>query len=264
MAEPGAPRPARYPGPAVRAAVMIMGVHGVLRLKPWIDPGTLEEDVFSLVVKRSTAYDWSSFGHGPTATRWGHNDAGGDWHQDGRVRELAWLQADVSGVQGHRLPVLPMATVLSDTLTRVGDVTLTGLHTLLPLDEAPDARHDLASIEPWYALADPAAATPLTVSARTTSPIHPHILAIAAEDRASGRMTAEPSPPAPTGGLARPLAGGVHLAGLTHEHHFRCHAAEWSLDTATWTTEVFAEALRATGTTGPALLTVSPAHGTGG
>lgn len=40
-------------------APMIMGVHGVLALHPWVDAET--QDVFALAVRRAVAYGWSSF-----------------------------------------------------------------------------------------------------------------------------------------------------------------------------------------------------------
>ncbi|MFC6083064.1 hypothetical protein [Sphaerisporangium aureirubrum] len=258
-----APSPGRHPG-STPAAVMIMGVHGVLRLKPWIlqahDRGDLEEDVFSLVVKRSVAYGWSSFNpsRGPSAIRWGHNDAGGDWRQDGRVRELAWLQADISvaaGPLGHRPPITPMATVLADTLALVGDTRLTALHTLIPLSTAPDARADLSQAAAWFALTDPTSHTDLTVTIRTTTPTDPSAIITAARDRTFAQMTVTPTslPPAPS----PPPTGGIHLNGLNHTHTFHCRPHEWSLNVASWTTEIFTDALRTTGLTTPALITVS-------
>ncbi|NED90486.1 hypothetical protein G3I76_61710, partial [Streptomyces sp. SID11233] len=105
-------------------ATFIVGVHGVLDKHPWIEQVNaefdLDEDVFSLAVQRASAYGWSSTAlPGEQAENlWDHNDADGDWTQDGAVRQLAWLQSslprpvDVPGRarRAPRLPVLPIVT----------------------------------------------------------------------------------------------------------------------------------------------------------
>ncbi|RYJ30814.1 hypothetical protein CU044_0864 [Streptomyces sp. L-9-10] len=255
---------------------MILGVHGVLDLEPWIrrahDDDSLEEDMYSLVVKRTVAYGLSSFhAGGPEGERWGHNDAGGDWTQDGEIRQLAWLQVAVSEeLPGQRLPVQPAATVLRDVLTRLGRFRLTGLHTLAPLHLAPDGRADLADAAAWFALTDPAldpgAAVDLTVSvwAAETANLLARAadLLTAARQRTYDAMTIRPAPAATATttaqeGLALPLAGEVQTEGMRPGPAFRCRVRAWSLDVAAWTTEIFVDALRSTGTTAPALITVS-------
>ncbi|NUK25845.1 hypothetical protein HRW23_26480 [Streptomyces lunaelactis] len=251
-------------------APMIMGVHGVLTLNPWVSPE--HEDVFGLVVRRTVSYGWSSFhASGPDGVRWGHNEADGDWEQDQRVRQLAWLQVDVADApRGQRLPVLPAATVLGDSLNRIGRFRFTGLHTVAPLYEAPDSRADLAYAAEWFALADPAASAEFTLSVASTKaadlPGHaPDILAAALE-RAHGQLGIEAAPlssrqglpasPAEAG-LGLPLAGELETTHLQCGQAFRCVTREWSLDMAAWVTEIFIDALRGTGTTHPALITVS-------
>ncbi|WP_251021495.1 hypothetical protein [Streptomyces sp. ISL-98] len=253
---------------------MILGVHGVLGLKPWIrrayEDEELEEDTFSLVVKRTMAYGWSSFhAGGPETGRWGHNDAGGDWSQDGRVRQLAWLQVDVPGdPRGQRLPVLPAATVLGDVLHRVGRFQLTGLHTLAPMDLAVDSRADLANAADWFSLAEQAEqggeSGEFTLSVLGTEkadlPGRAAGILASALDRTYGCMTIEASPAddgTARAGLSLPLAGELQTEGLRHGPAFRCGVREWSLDVAAWATEVFIDAVRESGPTGPVLLTVS-------
>src|SRR5699024_160457 len=89
-----------------------VGVHGVLALYPWLRPPAVElddlsQDGFSLVVTRSTALGLSAFPHGVNPVRWHHSDAGGDWTQDGQVREVAWLQADAADLPEQRVPLQP-------------------------------------------------------------------------------------------------------------------------------------------------------------
>ncbi|MER5617420.1 hypothetical protein [Streptomyces sp. NPDC002215] len=113
----------------------------VFHRHPWIDRllagNDLEdEDVFSLAVARAEAYGWSSthLGRGPLdGCRWGHNDPGEYWTEDNRVRQLAWLQVAVEEkLRVQHLPLLPVATVLSDVLHHVGTYTLTGLPPRAP------------------------------------------------------------------------------------------------------------------------------------
>ncbi|MFH7595430.1 hypothetical protein WDV06_10040 [Streptomyces racemochromogenes] len=250
-------------------APMAMGVHGLLDPHPWVNPEL--DDVFALTVRRTVAYGWSSFhAAGPQGGRWDHNDAGGTLRQDGReprVRQLAWMRVDVCDApRGQRLPVLPMAAVLGDALHRTGRLSFTGLHTVAPLYAAPDSRADLAVAAEWFALADPAASFAFTVevSAAESAGLPrrmPEILD-AAREGAHGQVAVEPlgelsgsGPLAP--GLGESPAGEPAPAGLRSGWSFRCAAREWSLDSAAWVTEIFADALRATGTTQPALITVS-------
>ncbi|MER8067474.1 hypothetical protein ABTZ59_04070 [Streptomyces sp. NPDC094034] len=257
------------------APTMIMGVHGVLDLEPWIrrahEDDSLEEDMYSLVVKRTVAYGLSSFhAGGPEGERWGHNDAGGDWTQDGKVHQLAWLQVAVSeDLPGQRIPVQPAATVLRDVLTRLGRFRLTGLHTLAPLHLAPDGRADLVDAAAWFALADPGPAAPvdLTVSVwapESAGPLGERAsdLLAAAQERTYEAMTIRPAPTEATtttarDGLDLPLAGEVQTEGMRPGPAFHCRVREWSLDVAAWTTEIFVDALRSTGARAPALITVS-------
>lgn len=259
-------------------ATLIVGLHGVLDRHPWIDrvsaESDLEEDVFSLAVKRASAYAWSSTAltDRPADNLWDHNDADGDWTQDGRVRQLAWLQSSLprpSNTPGkrqraRRLPVLPVITVLSDALRRVGTVRLTGTHALVPLHRAGDARVELAEVADWFALADPSGAASLTVtlSALPSANLGARAAEIrdAALERTYGHLAVEPLKPVTvkTPGLAQPLAGVVQAEGLRRALAYRCEAREWSTDVAAWATEVFADSVRAvTGLSGLIIVTVS-------
>ncbi|CAL2067576.1 MULTISPECIES: hypothetical protein [Streptomyces] len=259
-------------------ATLIVGLHGVLDRYSWIDQVSaefdLEEDVFSLAVKRASAYAWSSTAltDEPADNLWDHNDADGDWTQDGRVRQLAWLQSSLPRPvntpgekhRARRLPILPVITVLADALHRIGTIRLTGTHALVPLHRAGDARIELAEVADWFALADPsgAARPTVTVSAPPSADLAARAAEIreAALERTDRHMKVKPLKPAETTtpGLARPLAGVVQAEGLRQALAFRCDVREWSTDVAAWTTEVFADSIRAvTGLSGPILITVS-------
>ncbi|MEU6443200.1 hypothetical protein [Streptomyces sp. NPDC047046] len=260
-------------------ATFIVGLHGVLDKHPWIEQVNaefdLEEDVFSLAVQRASAFAWSSTAltDEQTENLWDHNDADGDWTPDGTVRQLAWLQTSLprpAQTPGRarrepRLPILPVLTVLSDALRRVGTVRLTGTHTLAPLHRAGDARVALAENADWYTLANPADATTLTVTVSALPSAHlaerAGEIREAALARTYGNMQVTALTPATAAappGLARPLAGMVQAERLRTALAFRCDVREWSTDVAAWTTEVFADSIRTvTGLSGLVLIAVS-------
>jgi hypothetical protein len=249
---------------------MVLGVHGALELAPWLRhayaDGSLEEDVFSLVVKRATAYGLSSFdGQSPPGVQWDHHDAGGDWSPDATVREQGWMQIGLPGMGGaQRLPVAALVRVLTDALRRVGRLRFTGLHAVVPMHLATDIRADLAAGAGWFALADPGASVMLTVSVsadeRLSLPTRASQLADAASLRAHGCLTVEPSPACRNPpGLAPVLTGRAFAPAEWHqEQTFHCQAHEWSADMAAWVLEIFIDALRETApTAAPAVFTVS-------
>lgn len=252
------------------SATLIVAIHGVLRLDPWVSGAflddTLDEDAYSLVVKRTVAYGLGSFTRlSPPSAQWAHNDAGGDWTQDGSVRQLAWLQVTLASSNDQRLPIQPAARVLDDVLSRVGQYEFAGVHTVVPMDVASDAREALAYASGWFAIADPAAPRAFTVTLHADPGLQltqsePHILA-SARDAAHDVMSIErcgPAPQLPLGGR-EPLAGELLTTGMVDSATYRCIAREWTLDIATWVTEVFIEALRAIGVDAPCLITVSTA-----
>ncbi|MGW0837402.1 hypothetical protein [Streptomyces prunicolor] len=140
---------------------MTAEVYGVLREHAWIGQvgadHDLDADLFGLAVKRAAAYGWSStrFSAGAElgGQRWGHADAGGDWSQDGRVRQLAWLTVyPAIDLREQYLPVLPLTRVMVDSLYRVGELDFAGLTVRVPVRLAPDTRFDLVGTptgSPW-------------------------------------------------------------------------------------------------------------------
>jgi len=133
---------------------MTAEVYGVLREHAWIGHAAdhdLDADLFALAVKRAAAYGWSStrFSAGAElgGQRWGHADAGGDWSQDGRVRQLAWLTVyPATDLREQHLPVLPLTRVMVESLGRVGELDFTGLTVRVPMRLAPDTRFDLREL----------------------------------------------------------------------------------------------------------------------
>ncbi|MEV0126129.1 hypothetical protein AB0I16_32065 [Streptomyces sp. NPDC050703] len=282
---------------------VVVGLHGTLQLSPWFDrvvtreddtegpagdsvlnsgdgEGSVEEDLLFLAVDRAGSYGWRTVsgllhedgevtaGHEPTA--WAHEEVGGDWTQDGEVRQLAWLGAGVrTDPPRPGIPVRPIALVLSETLARVGTVTFTGLHALLPLHatERDTAFHQI-ELAPWFGLADPDARyeVVVTVSCRPgeggVGERDAAAVCAAVRERAAGVV--DVSAPTAEGGLAGldlDLGRTVHTEGMREVIRFGCVTREWSPDVAVWLVESTAEALRETGRTAPVVVTASVAPG---
>ncbi|WP_405949581.1 hypothetical protein OG588_27170 [Streptomyces prunicolor] len=218
---------------------MTAEVYGVLREHAWIGQVSadhdLDADLFGLAVKRAAAYGWSStrFSAGAElgGQRWGHADAGGDWSQDGRVRQLAWLTVyPATNLREQHLPVLPLTRIMVDSLGRVGELDFMGLTVRVPVRLAPDTRFDLVGDADWFALAAPDARTEASVS------VLPLFDTVAAErvrelvvQRGHGQLRAE------------------HRAGARDRTAFVCALPEWTPNAAAWLAEVFIDALRAVG-----------------
>ncbi|MCL8014511.1 hypothetical protein [Streptomyces sp. AS02] len=211
-------------------ASLVMRVHGRLTLHPWIAAahreGRLEEDLFSLAVARTTAYGWADFGHGLGGARWGHNDAGGDWTQDGRAREIAWIQVDCAEAPaGQRVPLTPLGRVVAESLSRVGTFDVDAVEVSVPVYEAVDAGRDLAYAATWAGLADPAGRAECAVSVDAI---------------------ADPAQAAAVVAACRERAG--EAARFDHDGtRLLCGLREWSLDTAIWVLEIVTDALRVSG-----------------
>ncbi|HEV7192887.1 MAG TPA: hypothetical protein VGN35_06715 [Jatrophihabitantaceae bacterium] len=228
--------------------------------------GGLGEDTFSLVVKRSIAYELTAFGGDERSDiRWLHNDAGGDWTQDGQVRELAWFQIAVSENTAYRLPIQPAATILREILDRVGQWRFTGMHAVIPLYLARDARFDLAAMWPWFTFADPGSAITMTVqvscvSAEQLRDRGGELLA-AVKDRSHGQLAVQLAEPRYPDGQPSRQTGETFTRGMRPAVHFDCVAPEWSIDAVTWSLEIFVDALRCTTTDPAVLITVNRTDG---
>ncbi|MCI3928158.1 hypothetical protein [Streptomyces sp. AN091965] len=264
---------------------VVVGLHGTLQRHPWFDrvvtrdadaEGSVEEELLFLAVERAGSYGWRTVSsllhedgevtaeHEPTA--WAHEDVGGDWTQDGAVRQLAWLGAGVD-IDPPRpgLPVRPIVLVLADTLARVGTVTFTGLHALLPLQatERDTAFHQI-ELAPWFDLADPDARHEVlvTVSCRPGDggAAEPDTAALREAVREKSRGAVDIAPSVAEGGLpglALDLDRSTHTHGMHEALRFGCATREWSPDVAVWLVEMVTEALREAGRVAPAVVTVS-------
>ncbi|QNP75959.1 hypothetical protein IAG44_26865 [Streptomyces roseirectus] len=229
---------------------MTVEIHGVFRRHPWIDQVSadhdLDEDLFSLVVKRAAAYGWSSAFIGGLSdlagARWGHADAGNDWSQDGRNRRLAWLTVHpTAGMARQHLPVLPMTRVMTDSLYRMGNVTFTALSAHVPLRLAPDTALDLRTDADWYALTSPAARTGITVTISADSEFPPAQVLTHTAQRSIGQLRIDQR----------------ELPTRTTETTFTASAPEWTPDAAAWVTDLVVNSPREAGVRGRAVITAS-------
>jgi hypothetical protein len=244
---------------------MTVEIHGVLRQHEWIGQVSvdydLDEDLFSLAVKRAAAYGWSSTHLGAGAElggrRWDHADAGGDWSQDGRVRQLAWLTVyPATGLQAQHLPVLPMTQVLLDALRRVGQLHLTGLRVRTPVQFAPDTGFDLRAEADWFSLAAPDATTDVTVTISTESSVSPTQVCDLAVQRGYGHLHLKQAPPCLDSDVAPSAVLSVEVPVQEPGMTLTGSIPEWTSDAAAWVAEVIIDSLRASGARAPAEITV--------
>ncbi|WEV25719.1 hypothetical protein OYE22_11285 [Streptomyces sp. 71268] len=250
------------------AEPMVVGVHGTLELRPEIrrawESGELDEDLYSLTVQRAEAYGLTSTVLGaarPRGARWAHNEAGGDWTQDGTVREIGYLQVDVADAAPDRpLPTRPAFTVLTDALRHVGTFAVAGVHVLAPPRPGAAGSEDLTwpTDEPGGTTTETGAEVTVTLAARNGSladraqPIRQ-----AVTELSSGRLDLTPAPPeSPAHAFAHPPTGTIHLPEATTGPGFRCRTPTWSLDAAVHIAELLLTALGPYGT-GPALVSVA-------
>jgi len=259
----------------------LVALHGVLDRYPWASHVTCDahgSEIYDLAMRRAEAYGWYSTG-GWTYKyqgwgearivqdpgRWADCLAGGDWTQDGKVRELAWMSAEIpDDVREPRLPLLHVTRILSDAVNRIGRVRFTGLHAVLPLHElVGDASDDLRAMRRWFALTDPSTSVPVSVTVAAGPAMRGKETAVcgAISERLGDIAEAEVA------------AGRLDMSGMADvdgEHgynkgrergvlRFACRVPEWSVDAAVWLVEVVGDALRAAECAEQVVVTASPA-----
>lgn len=262
LLRPGSPRTAkRIPMRGALAQVrgenrptgthtLIVGVQGVLTMHPWISDrerrNQLDEDVFSLAVKRSRALGLADDG-GSLNGVWHHNDAGDDWTQDGTSRELAWLQVAVADIE-EPLPLPAGFAVLGDVLDRVGSWRLDGVHSVVPVAGAADARSSLATVWPWFTLADPASTCGVRLRVAVVNPAalssRADEIVDAANERGHGAVTFRAAEHRSEIEVDA-LTGRTFTRGMRTGLWLECRAPEWSTEVAAWLCTIVVDALRA-------------------
>lgn len=262
---------------------VIVGLHGILQRHAWFDrvveqdpESSVEEDLLGLAIDRAGSYGWQTVStwltedgkvtahHEPTA--WAQEEVGGDWTDDGRVHQLGWLQAGVLAAPLRPgLPVRPIALVLSEALTRVGEVTFTGLHALLPLQAAErNTAFHQTELAPWFGLADPDARheVVVTVSGRPAEcgMSEDDLVAVCDAVRDMAQEAVHVSVSVAEGGLPGlelDLDRVLHTQRMREVARFGCRTREWSPDIAVWLVEMVADGLRGVGLSAQLVITVS-------
>lgn len=149
-------------------STVFVGVYGSIRLHPWIKPELLSEDVYSMFMARSTSMMWSSAGLNPppAGLLWGMNDAGQEWSSHDPSSRIAWVQVGLSNESpnARRLPVQPIVACVKDSLSRFGEVALTGIQLLLPVQLAGSAHSPLVSGLNWFNDCDPDARVSIRIT----------------------------------------------------------------------------------------------------
>ncbi|MHA6801431.1 hypothetical protein [Bounagaea algeriensis] len=251
-----------------------LGVHGVLRWHQWVVdshrrggfPEPDDEAVFAVTNSRAEALDLVIHGTNwnPMA-RWGSEEAGGDWTQDGRVRELAWMQARPLNLAYQGWPVWPGLACLHDGLQRVGTVELAGVHAVLPLQMETHHRGNFPDIYEWFELSEEAAPRrefAVSLYAEGERACDPQQLRQAVHRRAGVLLDVQlAEQPAAEFGDPEQLEGRWMFDGELHGVHLRCRGPEWSLDMAAFTVDVLAYAAEQIGIEQLVMLTVFRADG---
>lgn len=243
---------------------MFLGLHGVVDVDAAViehwhqdDVAQVDDGINGLLISRADAYGWPSVHSSdgvPPGRRWWHLEAGGDWRNPGRRTEMIWVQVDVAPRSpACRLPFVPLTALLSDALSAIGTHRLTGLHALVPMEAAADARAALASMAGWRELTafrQPERAVRVRLEGLPDS-VRADVLAATAEDLAQGHLSCRSGAGAGTdslvAGVATRPAGHERLrevAGGGHCLSFDCTVRGWGGETAAWLAELFVEALR--------------------
>ncbi|MEU5357175.1 hypothetical protein ACFY9R_03525 [Streptomyces albidoflavus] len=227
------------------AEVMTCEVFGTLRLHPWFTETGLEEDFYSLAVKRAQAYGWTttlhSAGTEPDSIRWHHAEAAQDWSQDGQIRRLAALEIYPVAPRGQALPILPVTQIVTDCLDRVGKTRLTSYRYQLPVHLAADPGTDAADGDAWFALSPPAAAVQAEITAELPLSAQDKIV-----DSLSGGnvLNLGQGHPAPQAGSGHPPEYADEPA--TRPWTWPLRLPEWSPSAVAWATAALCDVLRET------------------
>ncbi len=247
----------------VDTPTIFVGVYGTLRVHPWIDPGRMEEDAYSLFVSRAVAMGWTSTGpNGLGPVLWGMHDAGQDWTEPDAAR-IAWFQvgAPEPAQIDAPLPVQPVMACVGDTLGRVGRVDLSAVQLLLPVHAAGPATAHLVSGLGWFGASDPAARVPvhLTLDGGEDDVVRPaagDLLAALRRTRTGPFDVDAVLPAVPPVAPEPAVVGDLWLGAGRHPVTFACAVPEWSFDALGWLVALFAEACRAVGVRTPVLVSV--------
>lgn len=270
-------QPGTWPTEPRTAGPMFAALYGQFSPYDWRDPES-DRDPYALFYQRSLAMGWHddrSAGGGSEEAMvrapglWAMNDAGWDHPlADPDAALVSWFQVEASAVPDDRpLPVRPFLRCAEDATARVGTLTLTAVHLVIPVQGLDASSRPAYAPSPsmltvhWFAERDPRASTSVEISLNSGE--GPSVAAVARElvdivgelDQdvfvvrsfdVSGQTDASAVPVA-DGFWNGPPMQGVVLRG---------ELAEWSCDAIGWTIEVIADSLAQLKLASPLLATV--------
>jgi hypothetical protein len=241
----------------------LVGMHGTLRLHSWLDPHS-QPDAAEIDAEGFIETRLESLGCVPGSyARSFYAESGGDWVQDGEVRELAWIHGWAPDEEDVRPPVLAAALILNDVLDRAGTHEFVAMHAVVPLQLGPPRLPDLAAVGVWFEADDPGSrcsfVASLTVASeeRQTRDLTDAFREITRVAAGSGivstdRAVAEGAAAEIRTGHARRM-----VQGIVSDELITGRARTWSMDLAAWLIEVVADAARMVGVNEPALISVA-------
>lgn len=249
-------------------ATIFVGVYGSIRSYSWITPELLEEDVYSMFMARAEAMGWSFSGPDRwSAGLWGMNEAGQNWSPPSSSNLIAWVQTVALENQqfpGVRpLPVQPIVACIKDSVGRFGDLALTGIQLLLPVQLGGAALGHLVSGLNWFNACDPAARVRIRVTldgGQDDSVRHKGADTLAALQRFNtGAFTFDSvsSDKARAVQLEPNVVGDLWLGQGRHPVTLEGTAPERSFDAWGWVVGICAEACREVGVQTNVLISVS-------
>lgn len=274
------PAPVRAPTEMRTAGTMFAALYGELLPHRWRTSES-DGDAYSLFYQRSLAMGWldERSGGGAAESRmsgatglWGMNDAGLD-HPAATPGAglISWFQVEASRAADDRpLPIRPFLQCAGDVTARIGQVTLSTVQVLVPVQGIDaSARPPYAAIPSmaamyWLSERDPGGSAAIEISVNSGQDptvtavaeqfvdglrqLDQDILVVGSFAIADTRTT----PPSP---LADNFWNGPPMHGV----NLHAQLAEWSCDAIGWSAEVIADSLARLGLCSPLLLTIARA-----
>ena len=259
------------------AGTLFLALFGTLKAHPWRNP-QVEDAAHALFLQRSMDMGWldDRSGGGDPDVRdsdrahglWGMNDAG--WQFPGQPPSsdlVAWFQVTASALAPSRpLPVQPFLRCAIDTAEHVGDLNLSVVQLLLPLNGLDaGARPGYAAVPStqtagWRTRSDSAARTAVRISLNSGQDplVAAHRAALLERVAAvvGGVFTAGGHKPAEPGDVVSPPFGDWFWNGpVGHGVTMDGELSEWSPDTVGWLAEIVADCTFDLGLRSPLLFT---------
>jgi hypothetical protein len=135
-------------------STIFLGVYGSIKPHPWLSVDPSEETAAGLLVSRSIAMGWASYGGDARALdSWQVSEAELE-QPHGLSTRIAWYQVTL-GSRNEPLPVQQLFAGVDHSLQRIGEVELDAVQIMLPLRRAGDAMSRLSGSLEWFSVCDP-------------------------------------------------------------------------------------------------------------